>query len=153
MTNISSNNFALLFQVMHAIPYFGCSVVSSDISLLCISRLACYNWCMSNVDSWYPSYGFASTPDLIHSRCIASGSMPSTCQDYIKHSFNKMMNMSLWKGNARQIMSQGFQLNSSLPTGLIARNNNNSRLTESVDSYRWCEVSLPPKNLSSGISF
>lgn len=80
-------------------------------------------------------HGFASSPDLIRSRTTASGSLTSVNHTYIKHGFDILMNMSLGKGDSRQIISRGFQVDPDSKIGLLkARNDTQSRLTESVDS-------------------
>ncbi len=80
------------------------------------------------------THGFAQTVDTIRSRLTASGSLTSTCPHYCKHLFDVMSNMALSKGDSRQIINRGFQVDANSPLGLRSRNSEHSTLTECVDS-------------------
>ena len=81
-------------------------------------------------------HGFASLPDTIRSRISTSGSLMSTDKNYHFYSYDILANKALAHGDSRQVISRGFQVDTSKPLGLSTRNSNTTGLTECVDSHK-----------------
>ena len=80
--------------------------------------------------------GFASIFDIIRSRITTTGSLTSTDPHYLRFEYDVMGNIALSKGDSRQILNRGFQVDVNNPTGLAARNSDETNLTECVDSFK-----------------
>ena len=79
--------------------------------------------------------GFAKIYDVVRTRITTPSSLTSTCPHYLRFQYDILANIALSKGDSRQIINRGFQVDVNSPVGLSVRNNNQSALTESVDSY------------------
>ena len=90
------------------------------------------SWAYSSTS--YPN-GFASLPDTVRSRVTASGQITGTCPHYHRFLFDILGNKALSKGDSRQIINRGFQVDASHPMGISTRNNNQDGLTECIDSH------------------
>ena len=83
----------------------------------------------------YPN-GFASFPDTAHSGITESGQITSTRYHYHRFCFDVMgwfwvvSNKALSKGDSRQIINRGFQVDATHPMEISARNNDKNGLTE-----------------------
>ena len=73
---------------------------------------------------------------MIQSRPTAAGCLTSTDKFYIAFLFDLLSNISLARGDSRQFINRGFQVDSTKPIGISSRRQGESGMTSCVDSHK-----------------